>query len=232
MNKNNIVIGIEGEVGAGKTSISKMLLKYIPNSIILHGGNIYRAIVFQMLQLGSNLNNISENMKNIDVFDVLKKLNLEVRLENNETVVYINNKKMNEDDLHSKESSLAVSMVSNVADNTNLYKFGQDLINQFREKYNVILSSRDIMKMYPDTTYHFFVKANLKERINRKYIQCNGNISKEELKKVIEKRDRLQEKSGYYKIYDNTIIIDVTNCKTVQESTMKILNNIKVESVV
>ena len=45
MKEENIVIGIEGLVGTGKTSISRELLKYIPNSIILHGGNIYRAIV-------------------------------------------------------------------------------------------------------------------------------------------------------------------------------------------
>ena len=44
----NIVIGIEGMVGAGKTSICKNLIKKIDNSIILHGGNIYRAIVYGM----------------------------------------------------------------------------------------------------------------------------------------------------------------------------------------
>ena len=46
MENKNIVIGIEGLVGAGKTSICKELLNYIPNSIILHGGNIYRGIVY------------------------------------------------------------------------------------------------------------------------------------------------------------------------------------------
>ena len=44
----NIVIGIEGTVGAGKTSICRKLLDKIENSIILHGGNIYRAIVYGM----------------------------------------------------------------------------------------------------------------------------------------------------------------------------------------
>ena len=46
----NIVIGIEGLVGTGKTSICRELLKYIPNSIVLHGGNIYRAITYQIIQ--------------------------------------------------------------------------------------------------------------------------------------------------------------------------------------
>ena len=38
--ENNITIGIEGLVGAGKTSICRELLKKVPNSIILHGGNV------------------------------------------------------------------------------------------------------------------------------------------------------------------------------------------------
>ena len=232
MNKNNIVIGIEGKVGAGKTSICKELIKHIPNSIILHGGNIYRAIVCQMLQSEIKISNIADNMKNVDVLSILKKLGLEIKLENRETVIYINNRKISEEELQSNQASIAVSMVSNVADNSNLYEFGKKLIDKFRDEYNVILSSRDIMKMYPDTTYHFFITADLDERVNRKYIQYNKKISKEKIKETIEKRDELQEKSGYYEIYNNTKMIDVTNCKTLEESTNKVLENIKLEIVI
>ena len=42
--EKNLVIGIEGLVGAGKTSICKELLNYIPNSIVLHAGNIYNIL--------------------------------------------------------------------------------------------------------------------------------------------------------------------------------------------
>ena len=40
-NMEHIVIGIEGLVGAGKTSICRELLKKIPNSVLLNGGNLY-----------------------------------------------------------------------------------------------------------------------------------------------------------------------------------------------
>lgn len=232
MNKNNIVIGIEGKVGAGKTSISKELLKYIPNSIILHGGNIYRAIVYKVLESGIKLNEMATNMKNVNILSILNKLNLEIKLENRETVIYSNGKKISEEDLQSNQSSIAVSMVSNVADNSSLYKFGRNLIDKFKEEYNVILSSRDIVKMYPDVTYHFFITADLDERVNRKYIQYNEQIPKDKIKETIEKRDELQEKSGYYKIYNQTRIIDVTNCKSLEESTRKVLENIKFETTV
>ena len=49
----------------------------------------------------------------------------------------------------------------------------------------------------------------------------------EELKQNIQKRDELQEKAGYYKKYDKTIVVDVTNCKTVEDSTNAVLRYIK-----
>ena len=41
----NKVIGIEGYVGAGKTSICRKLINLIPNSIILEGGNLYLSLI-------------------------------------------------------------------------------------------------------------------------------------------------------------------------------------------
>ena len=51
---SNIVIGIEGYVGAGKTSICKELLNELSNSILLHGGNLYRAIVYALMNMQNN----------------------------------------------------------------------------------------------------------------------------------------------------------------------------------
>ena len=232
MENNNIVIGIEGLVGSGKTSISRELLKYIPNSILLHGGNIYRAIVYSIMNSKSDLKALMNEMKNIDITKIMKKINLEVRLEDRETVVYVNNEKMNNKDLQSEKSSIAVSAVSNVADNKKLYEFGQKLIDNFRKKYNVILSSRDIMRMYPKATYHFFITANLEERVRRKFIQYNGEIPKEQIEDTIQKRDQWQKKSGYYDLHEKTKVVDVTNCKNIKDATKEVLKHIKIEATV
>lgn len=218
---DNIVIGIEGTVGAGKTSICRELLNYIDNSIILHGGEIYRAIVYGMMQTKI------KNTQNLDAFEIMKKLGIEVKLENRETVIYMNGNKIDEKDLQSKQASIAVSKVSNIADNTKLYEFGKSLIDEYRKNYNIILSSRDIVKMYPNVTKHFFIDASIEERTNRKYMQYNKEIPKEQIKEMIQTRDELQEKTGYYKIYSQTKIIDVTNCKNAKESAKKVLENIK-----
>ena len=85
---NNTVIGIEGTVGSGKTSICRELLKEIENSIILHGGEIYRAIVYGMMK------NKIENVENLDAFEIMEKLKIQIKLENRETVIYMNGKKI------------------------------------------------------------------------------------------------------------------------------------------
>lgn len=222
MKNRNIVIGIEGTVGAGKTSICRQLLGKIENSILLHGGNIYRAIAYGI----NETHEIRQEMKNMDAFEIMKQLKIDIKLENRETVVYIKGKKIEEKDLQSDKISMLVSQVSNVAHNEKLYQLGKDLIDKFRKDYHVILSSRDIVKMYPEVTYHFFIDASIEERVNRKYMQYHKEIEKEKIREMIEERDKLQEKSGYYKIYPQTQIIDVTDCKTPEESAEKVFGRI------
>lgn len=224
----NKVIGIEGLVGSGKTSISRGLVNIIPNSIILHGGNIYRAIVYGIMRKGIKIENIANDMKNVDISEIMDKLNIEIKLENKETVIFMDGRKVDENDLQSEKSSFAVSVVSNVANNSKLYEFGKILIDSFKKDYNVILSSRDIIKMYPEVDFHLFIIADLNERVNRKFIQYEEKISKKEIEENIIKRDTLQEQSGYYKIYDKTIVIDVTDCKTIEDSVDIVLKRIDI----
>lgn len=224
----NIVIGIEGLVGSGKTSICRELLNYIPNSIILHGGNLYRGIVYALMrQKDIDLSNLKSNIQDIDIKDLMDKLKVELRIENRESVIYVNKVKIDEDNLQSKEASMAVSIAGGSADNSHLYVFARNLIDGYKEKFNVIVSGRDLIKIYPDLDYHFFITASLEERIKRKMIQYGNNANYEEIKQNIIMRDELQEKAGYYKIYNNTIKIDVTDCKSADESSRKVLENIK-----
>ena len=226
---NNIVIGIEGLVGSGKTSICKELLKYIPNSIILHGGNLYRGIVYALMSAKHiNIAELKNNIKNVNIRDLMNKLGVEFKIENRETVIYINSKKIDDEVLQSKDASMAVSIAGGSADNSAFYGFARSLIDMYKQKFNVIVSGRDLMQIYPNLDYHLFIEASLEERIQRKLKQYGDNANYDEIKKNIVARDELQEKAGYYKIYDNTIRIDVTDCKTVEESTKKVLQEIHI----
>lgn len=227
---DNIVIGIEGLVGAGKTSICRKLIGNIPNTVLLNGGNLYRAIVYAMMKNKDKFENLKSNINNVDIKQIMDLLKVELKIENNETNFYIDGKLAKEEELQSKDTSLAVSKIGGIADNRGLFKFARDLIDVLRKEHNVIISGRSIMEIYPDTDYHFFITAELEERIKRKCIQYKGEISEEEVHKNIVKRDELQEKAGFYKLNPKTITIDVTDCKTVEYSTNKVLEFIKIPS--
>lgn len=228
---SNVVIGIEGLVGAGKTSICRRLIDILPNTILLNGGNLYRAIVLAMMKNKDKLANLSINKDSIDIKQMMDFFNVELKIENKETVFYIDGVLANEEELQSKDSSLAVSTVGGKANNAGLFRFAKDLIDNLKINYNVLISGRSIMQIYPDIDYHFFITASLEERINRKCIQYKGELDKEEVKKNIIKRDELQENAGFYKLSPNTITIDVTDCKSVEESTNKVIEKIRIPSL-
>ena len=232
---SNIVIGIEGLVGSGKTSMCRELLNEIPNSIVFHGGNLYRGIIYAVMnsnkELGSNMQNLKQMMQDVDIKNIMDKLKVEFKVENRETVVYVDGKKIDEEKLQSKQASMAVSVAGGSADNTKLFSFCKNIINEFKEKYNVILSGRALMCIYPELDYHFFITASLDERVKRKASQYGENANIEELKEHIMLRDELQKKAGFYDLNEKTIQVDVTDCKSVKESTYKLLEYINKETI-
>ena len=220
--EKNLVIGIEGLVGAGKTSICKELLNYIPNSIVLHAGNVYRAITYQILKEQIPF----EKLYSIDLKKLFEEFDISIAMENRESVVYAHGKKIEETDLQSLENSMAVSKISNIANNENAYKIVKEYIDKYKQEYTVIFSGRDTMAIYPDLDYHFFITADIDKRVKWKATQYDDEEAIKNIKTNILKRDELQEKSGYYQTYDNTIVVDVSNSNSVEESTKMVLENI------
>ena len=225
---SNLVIGIEGLVGAGKTSICRMLINKIPNTILVNGGNIYRSIVYAMMKNGSKLEQLKKQGKKLDIKEMMDLFNIQIKLENKETIIYIDNIKVSEEAIQSKDASMAVSSIAGGADNRKLFKFAKKLIDDLKENYNVIISGRSVMKIYPKCDYHFFVIADLEERVRRKCMQYENKETEEEIRENIIKRDELQKQAGFYDYSEITVEVDVTNCKSVEESTELVLNKIKI----
>lgn len=223
LNMENKVIGIEGLVGCGKTSICRELLNRIPNSILLNGGNMYRAIAYAIISSGKSI----QDLKNIDVRMLMTLLKIELKIEERETVFYSNGIKLEEKNLQSISTSLAVSNLGKNADNTKMFEFARNLINTLKQKNNIIISGRGIIKIYPEVDYHLFLTATLEERVNRKCIQYNNQQEKEEIEKNIVQRDKLQEEAGFYEISPKTIVIDVTECNSILAATDKVLKSIR-----
>lgn len=226
--KDNIVIGIEGLVGSGKTTVCREMLKQIPNSVFLNGGNLYRSIVYIMMKNEKNMEELKNKVTNMDIKMIMDKLGIKMIIENGETFFYYNNEKISEEKLQSKEASLAVSNIGGVANNLKLFAFARDIINEIKKTHTIILSGRSIMKIYPEIDYHFFITASLDERVRRKCKQYKTDDERE-IRENIQKRDELQKQAGFYEKDNKTIEIDVTNHKTPNETIENILKYINKE---
>ena len=217
----NIVIGIEGMVGAGKTSICNELLDFIPNSIFIDGSKIYRGLVEALHQSNIDMSKLNE-VPNLTPFELLQKLNVEFKIEDRKTVIYINGNKVSDDTMKSMQNSVGVSKMANMADNTKLFTFAYHIVEEYSKKYNLIVSARDLVKIYPEMDLHIFITASLDERVKRRYNQLDKKYTIDEVRNIVVERDILHEKSGFNEISNKTVKIDVTQDSSVNESAKKI----------
>ena len=220
---NNIVVGIEGMVGAGKTSICDELLNLIPNSIFVDGSKIYRALIEALHMAKDNINSL-EQMAMLTPFDLLKKLQVEFKIEDRKTVIYIAGKKVDEDAMKSMQNSIGVSKMANQADNSKLFAFAHQIIQEYSKKFNIIVSARDLVKIYPEMDLHIFITASLEERVQRRYNQLKGEYTIDEVRNSVIQRDILHEKSGFNETFDKTVKVDVTGDSSAKESAKKIFD--------
>ena len=222
---DRIVIAIEGLVASGKSSICKELIKMIDNCILIDGSAIYRGIIYAIKKSGIDLSNMLDSNANLNPFDIMNKLNVEFKIENNETVIYIDGEKIANEDVTNIQNDIGVSSMWSKVDNTALYCFANKIIQKYRENYNLVVAGRDLSKIYPDMTAHIFITASIDERVNRRYNQYDGKYSKEELRDIIIKRDEMHNKIS---IIDDEkhLSVDVTDCNNANESAKRILNRL------
>ena len=215
-------------VASGKTSICKELTNLINNIFFIDGGSIYRGIVMAIYKSGIDfffLLNSASNTE-IDALELMKKLQVDFKIENKETVIYIAGKKIDEQEIQSMQNAIGVSSMASKANNSSLYSFAKDIIDKYRKQYNIIVSARGLVAIYQEMTSHVFITASLEERVKRRYNQYNGKISFEEIERTILERDKIHEKAGYNEKCDRSINVDVTECKNANESAKKVVETL------
>lgn len=222
---SNLVIGVEGEVASGKTSACRELTKIIDNCIFIDGGAIYRGIILAIKKAGISLENI--NLSNFDAIQVMNKLKVEFKIENNETTIYIDGKKIEREEIETESNSISVTSIASKTNNSSIYIFAKKVIEMYKVKYNVVVSARGLVDLYPDMDYHIYITASLKERVKRRYNEYKGKYTIEEIEKNIIKRDKIHKLAGFNKKCDKTIEVDITDCKNAKESAEKILQKME-----
>ena len=134
---------------------------------------------------------------------------------------------LNNNSIQNAQNAMDVSKMASSADNSSLFMFARHIIDEYKKKYNIIVSARDLVAIYPDMTCHIYITADLEERVKRRYNEYNGKYSIAEIRKMIVERDRLHEKAGFNLRCEKSITIDVTECKSAEESAKKIYEKLK-----
>ena len=124
--------------------------------------------------------------------------------------------------MKSMQNSMGVSKMANMADNSKLFTFAYHIVEEYSKKYNLIVSARDLVKIYPEMDLHLFITASLDERVKRRYNQLDKKYTIDEVRNTVIQRDILHEKSGFNEISSKTVKIDVTNDIGANESAKKI----------
>jgi len=222
MNTKKITITMDGTCGSGKSTIAKRLAERL-GVIFLDTGAMYRAITWKALRSPVELDDPEGLIRLAG--------ETEIRLKKGEegTRVFVDGQE--------------VTRVIRTPEITNAVKFLADipevrevLVEQQRQiaaSRSVVAEGRDTgTVVFPDADYKFYVDAPIEVRTDRRFkefIEKGMEISREEVRKDLEKRDHADKTRpvGALRLAEGGIVIDTGETEDVEENLEKIIAYIK-----
>lgn len=226
--KKYISIAIDGPSGAGKSTLAKNLAKKM-NFIYIDTGAMYRAVAYYCI-----LNNIDlKNSSQLKSF--LDEIKLNIRYENNEQKVYLNNKDITEK-LRTQE---VADIASKCAEECEVRKKLVNVQRNLALKSNVVMEGRDIgSHVLPDATLKIYLDASVDKRTLRRSeeLKEKGIFAEYDIiKKEIEERDYRDINRKYTPLVKckDAKFIDTTNMTSdeVIDKIISYYSNLKKEPV-
>lgn len=208
-----MIVAIDGPAGTGKSTVAKIIAEKL-NITFLNSGSFYRGITLGLLRDKIDLNNeekILEYAENLDLDYVNEHLIL-----NGEDVNHL---------LHQDIISEHSSPISTIVELRNIVN---KKLRKITEKQSVVCEGRDITTVvFPNAEYKFYLDATSEVRAKRRFNQGVSDLSFEEIKAAIEKRDEIDKnkKVGALKIAEDATYID-TSLLTIDEVCEIIISKI------
>lgn len=208
MGKRALIIAIDGPVGAGKSSVAKLLARRLGYEYI-DSGAMYRGVACEALRQGVDLKDEAALSSLID------QTTIQFRPEGEETKTYISGRDISQQ-IRSPQASQASSIIS------TLQGVRKRLVALQRQmgkgtQVGVVMEGRDIgTVVFPDADIKFFLNSSLEERARRRHrdlLSLGIDIGFLETMKEIEirdERDRQREWSPMTPAEDS-ILIDSTH---------------------
>ena len=202
-----MIIAIDGLAGSGKSSTAKKLAEKLGFNYF-STGKMYRAITCYAIN-NSLIKGLPHSLKNH-----IKSLKIEL-LGKNFNKIILNDKNYNTE-IYSTKVNKYVSSVSSISYVRNkMVKIQREV----SKNNNIVCEGRDIgTVVFPDADFKFFFKADLKSRVERRYLDMknlDSLITKKKLKEMIRARDLkdINRKISPLKRAKDAVLLITTNMK-------------------
>ena len=192
-----MIVAIDGPAGSGKSTIAKLIAdKY--NFFNLNSGEFYRAFAYAHIDKGRSLT---------DKNDIEKSLS-DIMLSLKGDDLYINGKKADKGELHTKKVDNASSILS-VEIPVRLRV--NELLRESVKGRNIVCEGRDITSVvFPNAELKIYLDADLEERAKRRATE-RGEDTAEVGKDLKVRDDRdINKTFGALKKVEDAIVIDTT----------------------
>ena len=211
-----MIIAMDGPAGTGKSTIASIIAKKL-NITYLNSGSFYRALTLALLDGGVDLTD--ENA----VVDFCKKQNLDY----NKSRLVLNGTDV-EDHLHDDRVSKNVAQISAIVPVRHLVN---DRMQEITKSLDIVCEGRDMTTVvFPQAEHKFYLDASLDVQAQRRFDQGVSNMSLEEIKEAIRKRDEIDRNKaeGALKRAPDAFYIDTSNL-TIENVCDIIINKINTQ---
>jgi len=195
-----MIIAIDGPAGTGKSTIASILAEK-HNLTFLNSGGFYRTLTLAVLQAGIDYKDEKATL------DFCKKQKIEYTKESH----FILNGTDVTAHLHDDEVTANASQVSAIVEIRHLVN---DLMREITKSLDIVCEGRDMTTVvFPNAEVKVYLDASAEVRAKRRFDQGVSNMTLEEIKAAIEKRDEMDKnkKEGSLKIAPDALYIDTSN---------------------
>lgn len=209
-----MIIAIDGPAGTGKSTIASIIAEKL-NITFLNSGGFYRAFTIAILDAGLDYSDEAATV------EFCKKQKLEYTKESH----FILNGNDVTAHLHDDRVAKNVAQVSAIVPLRHLVN---DLMREITKSLSIVCEGRDMTTVvFPNAEYKVFLDASSEVRAKRRFDQGVSDMTLEEIKASIEKRDAIDrnKKEGALKVAPDALYVDTSNL-TIEDVCAIILKQI------